>query len=186
MLEPTSRCNLACPQCSRVLDGKLNPDLPQIELSQDQVEHIFGDGIGPRLREVYCSGNFGDPSTFSHLHWMIRYLRKQGLPKFYFSTNGSLHSPDWWAELGRLMNQPEDTIQFSIDGLEETNAIYRVNSNFEKIMRNVRAFIQAGGRAQWDFLVFLHNEHEVEEARERARSEGFVAFNLKRTGPVFG
>jgi len=35
--------------------------------------------------------------------------------------------------------------------------------------------------AEWDFIVFAHNEHQVEAARELAADMGFAAFNVKRT-----
>ena len=33
-------------------------------------------------------------------------------------------------------------------------------------MENVNAFISAGGTAYWKFLIFKHNEHQVEEAKK--------------------
>jgi hypothetical protein len=48
-------------------------------------------------------------------------------------------------------------------------------------MRNAEAFITAGGEAHWDFIVFEHNEHQVDEARNLAIKMGFKNFNVKRT-----
>jgi hypothetical protein len=44
----------------------------------------------------------------------------------------------------------------------------------------MQAFVNAGGQAQWNFIVFKHNEHQVEEARELAKNMG-VKFRLKVT-----
>jgi MoaA/NifB/PqqE/SkfB family radical SAM enzyme len=52
-------------------------------------------------------------------------------------------------------------------------------------MQNVKAFIQAGGRAEWNFIVFKHNEHQVEDARSLCRVLGFERFNLKATPRFF-
>jgi hypothetical protein len=49
-------------------------------------------------------------------------------------------------------------------------------------MRNVAVFIEAGGNAEWDYLVFRHNEHQVEQARQLASDLGFTLFNPKKTG----
>jgi hypothetical protein len=65
---------------------------------------------------------------------------------------------------------------FSIDGLEDTNEIYRKKVKWDKLMENVQAYIGAGGMASWKWLIFKHNEHQVEEARELAKKLGFVAF----------
>ena len=40
----------------------------------------------------------------------------------------------------------------------------------------MRAFINAGGRARWDFLIFAHNEHQVDEAEALATKWGFKSF----------
>ena len=96
-------------------------------------------------------------------------------------TNGSLQGPDWWRELAKVLNGQEDKIAFSIDGLQDTNSLYRVNASWEKVMENCQAFISAGGNARWDWLMFSHNEHQVEEARELSRKIGFSQFNVKAT-----
>jgi hypothetical protein len=49
-------------------------------------------------------------------------------------------------------------------------------------MRNVKAFLEAGGNAEWDYIVFRHNEHQVEQARRLAKDLGFSRFNVKTTG----
>ncbi len=97
-----------------------------------------------------------------------------------FFTNGGARSDGWWAHLGAVLGDSGRVI-FAVDGLEETNAIYRRNVDFERVMRNARAFIEAGGRAQWDFIAFAHNEHEVERAREMSEDLGFEAFSMKKT-----
>ena len=98
-------------------------------------------------------------------------------------TNGALRSARWWAELARRFKSLK--VVFAIDGLEDTHAIYRRGTSFAKAAENARAFIAAGGRAQWDFLVFRHNERQVEEARRRARDWGFAAFVPKYSGRFY-
>ena len=44
------------------------------------------------------------------------------------------------------------------------------------------AFCTAGGRARWDFLIFEHNQHQVEEARAISEAKGFEKFIAKKTG----
>lgn len=45
----------------------------------------------------------------------------------------------------------------------------------------MKAFISAGGRARWDFLVFDYNEHQIEEAEELSKKLGFERFRLKKS-----
>ena len=74
-----------------------------------------------------------------------------------------------------------DFARFGIDGLADTNHLYRRGVEWERLMENVRAFRSADGRAEWDFLVFRHNEHQVEAARTLAAELGFASFSAKRT-----
>ena len=96
-------------------------------------------------------------------------------------SNGSVRSEAWWAELAAVVGRA----RFSVDGLEDTNHLYRRGTHFPVIMRNLKAFIGAGGKAEWDFIVFRHNEHQVDEARALAQSLGVYKFNVKKTGRFF-
>jgi len=96
-------------------------------------------------------------------------------------SNGSLRTSQWWTRLARLLNRPQDKVVFSIDGLKDTNALYRINSSWNKILENVKAFIGAGGRARWDWLKFDHNAHQTAQARQLSQKLGFFQFNVKNT-----
>lgn len=73
-------------------------------------------------------------------------------------------------------------VVFAIDGLKDTNHLYRRNTNWELIMQSVSSFINAGGKATWAYLIFEHNQHQVEEARELSEKLGFTKFLPKATG----
>ena len=60
-----------------------------------------------------------------------------------------------------------------------TNAKYRVNVNWSKLMANAQAFIAAGGSAHWDMLVYKHNQHQVDECEQLAKDMGFRWFRAK-------
>ena len=46
----------------------------------------------------------------------------------------------------------------------------------------MQSFINAGGRARWDFLIFEHNQHQVDAAEALAKEWGFEKFVAKKTG----
>jgi hypothetical protein len=96
-------------------------------------------------------------------------------------TNGGMRSPDWWAELGKRFRTANTGVYFGIDGLEDTNHLYRINVNWKRLMEHAQAFIAAGGHAGWNFIVFKHNEHQIEMARELATKMGFKHFLVKKT-----
>ena len=93
------------------------------------------------------------------------------------NTNGGARKPEWWAQLAKVVNH----VTFSIDGLGITNAIYRKGVKWKNVTDNVKEFINAGGKAKWDYLVFEHNEHQIELAKQLSRELGFVEFRPKAT-----
>ena len=182
-LEISSRCNVSCPMCARnVSGGRVNPYLPLTEFSLKEIERAFPHDFVRRLRRISFCGNHGDPATAKELPSILRFFRKIN-PGLLINlwTNGSLRSASYWASLAKILS----VVHFSIDGLADTNGIYRRGADFGKIMENAAAFIEAGGFAVWDFIVFRHNEHQVEEAQALARKMGFGQFIVKKTGRFF-
>jgi MoaA/NifB/PqqE/SkfB family radical SAM enzyme len=94
------------------------------------------------------------------------------------STNGGMKSPNWWQKLATALGSNSE-ITFAIDGLEDTNDIYRVNVSWSKVMNNARAFIDAGGNARWQYIVFDHNQHQVDDACKLAEKLGFTSFTMR-------
>ena len=102
----------------------------------------------------------------------------------YVHTNGGIHNESYWQEIATIMNG-HGQIDFGFDGLEDTLHLYRRNVKYEVAMRNARAYIKAGGRAQWNFIVFKHNEHQIEQARKLSKEYGFFNFLARKTGRFY-
>lgn len=180
-LDHTSKCNLLCPQCARVSNGSVNPVVPITELTMSDYESIFTEKFCKQIKHVLHCGNYGDAIVSNTLVPSLEYLKSNGIEKITIITNGSARNINWWKNLTTILTGKKDKIVFSIDGLKDTNHLYRVNSNFEKIIENAKAFINAGGNARWDYLVFKHNEHQIEDAMKLAKQLGFKEFNVKKT-----
>ena len=76
----------------------------------------------------------------------------------YMDTNASLRSKDVWHELGVITKSNNNSsVTFSIDGLQDTNHIYRIQTDWNKIMQNAKTYISAGGVAEWKYIIFKHN-----------------------------
>lgn len=186
-LEITDRCNAACPQCGRnKLGGEVNPYLSQTELKLEDLKKMLPPKLVKRLKRLYMCGNFGDPLMASDTLEVFKYLRENGQENLSLgmNTNGSARDHHWWRELGEVFGK-NGNVKFGIDGLGDTHEIYRRKTNFDKILKNAQSFISVGGRAHWEYLVFKHNEHQVEEARELSKELGFEKFTLKKTGRFF-
>ena len=185
-LEVTERCNASCPQCARNINGgEVNPQLHNAELSLDDVKTILKPAFIKQLKRLYMCGNYGDPISANDTLEIFEYIRSHNAKmQLSFHTNASAKTPEWWSKLPAAMGKSHYVV-FSVDGLEDTNHLYRQGTVWKKIMENARAFIAAGGRARWDYIVFGHNEHQVEEARALATSMGFEKFNVKKSNRFF-
>ena len=178
-LEITDKCNAACPMCARNINGgEDNPQLPGTELSLDDVKKIFTPGFVAQLDRMYMCGNYGDPIVARDTLEVFEYFRNNNAKiNLSMHTNGSAKKPEWWARLAEVL-RPKGHVIFGIDGLEDTNHLYRQNTVWNRIMSNAQAFIAAGGRARWDYIVFAHNEHQVEQAERLSEKMGFEKLAL--------
>ncbi len=186
-LEITDKCNAACPMCARsVFGGQDNPYLPDRELSLDDCKGIFDVPFVSQLNKMFMCGNYGDPISARDTLEVYEYFRQHNSNiKLGMNSNGSARKPDWWKQLGSLLSNNGSYVKFGIDGLSDTNHIYRRRTNYDRIIENMQAFIAGGGKAHWDFIVFRHNEHQVEEAREIAAKLGVTQFQVKKTARFF-
>jgi MoaA/NifB/PqqE/SkfB family radical SAM enzyme len=180
-LEPTTRCNASCPMCARNTRGVTAPGLRLSELGLTDVRAIFPEAFLAQTTGFDLCGAYGDPALASQLVEIVAYVRSAS-PRCMITvySNGGVQTQAWWERLAAALGEPARVV-FAIDGIGETNAIYRRGVKFEKVMDNARAFIAAGGAARWEFLAFRHNEHEIESARELSREMGFEQFSVKKT-----
>ena len=178
-LEPTDVCQAACALCARETDKNFRKDR-QHHLTADQILRVFDQEKIRQLDKMFMCGNYGDPAAGKNTLDIFQEFRRIN-PDIVLgmNTNGAIQTTFWWYELAKILNQPQDYVVFSIDGLESTNATYRRNVVWNKLMSNARAFIEAGGSAHWDMLVYRHNQHEVEACEQLARDLGFSWFRAK-------
>ena len=185
-LEITEKCNAACPMCARNINGgEDNPWLQNAELSLTDIITIFPDQFIQQLNHMFMCGNYGDPIVAKDTLKVFKHFRSVN-PTIYLSmnTNGSARTKQWWKDLAEVIGT-DGYVIFSIDGLEDTNYLYRKNTNWDKIMENAKSFIDAGGIAHWEYIVFEHNEHQVEEARRLSEQMGFQKFQVKTSSRFF-
>ena len=179
-LEITNRCQASCPMCSRNHHGGLeNPLIKNNDWTIQDFQKILSPTVLHQLESFYFCGNFGDPIINDSLIDMCAYS-KQVNPNLYIRihTNGSARSTDWWKNLAKALPAGHNVI-FAIDGLADTHSKYRIGTSFYKVLENAKAFIQAGGTAEWAFIKFKHNEHQLDAARELAKTHGFSRFTYK-------
>jgi hypothetical protein len=178
-LESTDVCQAACPACARETDLFFDKSQHH-HLTVDMIRRVLPESRIRLLDKMFMCGNYGDPAAGKHTMDIYRYFRRIN-PEITLgmNTNGAIQNSLWWQRLGELFYRQLDYVVFSIDGLSDTNHIYRRNVDWHKLMQNVQAYISTGARAHWDMLVYKHNEHQVDACQELAKDLGFSWFRAK-------
>ena len=183
--EITDLCNLKCPMCPRTdTQNRCRPvkELQNTQFFLTDVKKLLPDAFMKQVQRVDFCGNFGDPCMARDFYDICEYLIVHHQITVMVSTNGSMRKPPWWGRLGQLFAGTPSWLEFHVDGLADTNHLYRIGARWENIEANAAAFIEGGGRAEWHFILFKHNQHQVDQAREFARRMGFHAFVPTDTG----
>jgi len=175
-VEATSKCNAWCPGCSRNNNGfGLANDLVIEDLSCDRFKEVLS--LFPALEVVDFCGTFGDAIAASNVIELTN-IAMEHAPEVLVRTNGSLRSEDWWSAYARLLGTHKHNVWFCLDGLEDTHHLYRQGTDYQKIIRNAQAFIDAGGTATWQFIPWKHNEHQIKDCLKLSQRMGFKKFEL--------
>ena len=175
--EPTQRCQALCPMCDRTN----NTHMKNAELSLEQFKQIIDADFAKQLNSFLMCGNHGDPMIAKDTLDMYKWLRYNNSELYlHMTTNAGGRSDAWWKELAWIFGK-RGRVTFSVDGLEDTNHLYRVNVDWKRVENSMDVFTQAGGKGLWVFLIFEHNEHQVEEAERMAKLFG-LEFVKKKTG----
>ena len=181
-VEASSRCNLACPGCSRTQElGMYTPS----DLSMDNFKLLVRDENN--LHALTYSMSLGDPIYAGTLFEQLEHIKTlKTRPVLFFSTNGSGRSTKWWEKFATYLNPinpmnsafPGDVVEFAVDGLEDTNPIYRVNAKWNSIQNGMKTLRENyTGKLVWRYIVFEHNYHQVVEAQQIAKDLGMNQFH---------
>jgi len=188
-VELTNACNAACPMCTRfhVNSPLIRPDLEIDQITIEKFKQYFPPHIIKKCEVILFCGVHGDPGMAKDLYEICEYIAESspGHTSIRMNTNGGMRKSEFWSKLGSLFAQQRRDhwrwqVTFSIDGLADTNHLYRRNVEWDRVTANAQAFIDAGGFAEWDFLIFEHNEHQIDEAKELSKKMGFVNFVPKK------
>lgn len=170
-VDPVNRCNLRCPICP---SGQHRIARPPGRMEMRTFTRLIEE-VGPYLYTLILT-NWGEPMLHPRLSEMIRFAKRYNI-YVGFSSNFHFLTED----LARnLIRSGLDEIAVSLDGVTaETYRHYRVGGDFDRVLNNVRLFLQVrkqeGGSIpafRWQFLVHRFNEHEMEAAKRLADELG--------------
>lgn len=168
-LELSARCTLQCPRCPRTEF----PDTPwrNQDISYKDFRKSFTpDFIKKYVKRFTFCGDIGDPIYAPDFIPIYSYIKEIKPDCHVFTiTNGSYKKSQWWKEVANIANE-YDSFNFSVDGYNnETNNLYRVNSNFDSIMdgmyimgHNSNAFVN------WAAIYFSFNQDHQEKIKKLA------------------
>ena len=186
-IEITSNCQASCPMCIRNVNGSAVNNRYQIRSWKiEEFKLILNNDVLTQLKGITFCGNLGDPIINDDLLQMIDHINLIN-PEIYVNihTNGSMRTPQWWKLLASKLPRKHNVI-FALDGLSDTHSIYRIGTNFEKIIENASAFISENGNAEWAFITFKHNQHQIDQAKEMSKNLGFNTFQVKNSTRFIG
>ena len=161
-VEATSKCTLECPLCDRTW---FYEKFKKREIHEIDIE-MLKNFLGKEANVTFC-GNNGDPIYHSKFLELCEELKKQKT-RISITTNGSGKSHAWWEKLCSILDSG-DKVTFSIDGLEDTNHIYRKNAKWKTIMTGIEVCTRHLVKVVWKFIMFKHNQHQIQEVKKLAK-----------------
>lgn len=176
--EPTTSCNLRCPECPSGLrsftrpTGMLDP-------------HFFKEQIDQMHRHlIYLTFYFqGEPYLHPQFLDMVSHASKR---RIFTSTSTNAHYLDD-DKAEATVRSGLDRLIISIDGTtQETYEQYRIGGRLEKVLDGTRNLVKWKRRNKskspqliFQFLVVRPNEHQIEEAKKLASEIGVDKIEFK-------
>jgi radical SAM protein with 4Fe4S-binding SPASM domain len=171
LIDVCNVCNLRCPLCPT---GNTTIARKQAMLSLEQYKEFFG-----KIKEyalVVSLYNHGEPLLNPELFSIIEHTHRNRVGT-NISSNFNWPQP---VEINDFMRSGLDYVTVSLDGVtQETYQQYRVRGDVTEVFDNLKRLLSARKAlksktpfVEWQFIVFKHNEHEVEAARKLALEIG--------------
>jgi radical SAM protein with 4Fe4S-binding SPASM domain len=180
-IELTNYCNLSCPECNSG-SGIMTRNRGYMEISL--FERIISE-LGPFLYNInlYFQGESMMHPRFFEILSECRHVHST------LSTNGHFLTPE---NSERIVSSGLGKLIISLDGMDvKTYSLYRVNGNFETVIKGIRNVSEARKRIDSrlklviQFLVNRHNESQIGTARTFA-AEMDASLELKSMQIITG
>ncbi len=177
-IEPTTSCNLRCPECP---SGLRSFSRPTGMLQRELFEKIIDD-IHKQL--FYLTFYFqGEPYLHPDFLSLVRFAASRNI---YTATSTNAHFLT--EEKAReTVESGLDRLIISIDGTsQDTYSSYRIGGSLEKVIEGTKRLISwkkklnsATPHIIFQFLVVKPNEHQIDEVKSIASSLGVDEVRLK-------
>ncbi len=177
-VEPTTSCNLRCPQCPSGLRSFSRPTgmllQPVFERIIKELHATTGYVTFYFQGEPYLNTKFLDMVAFAHQY------------KLYTATSTNAHYLNE-ENSRKTISSGLDRLIISIDGTsQETYGKYRLGGQLEKVLEGTKNLVRVKKEMKsstphiiWQFIVFKHNEHELGEIKQLAKEYGVDELAIK-------
>ncbi|MBC7425655.1 MAG: SPASM domain-containing protein, partial [Bacteroidia bacterium] len=177
-IEPTTSCNLRCPQCPSGLRSFSRP----IGMLQGDLYKKVIDDLHPTLTYLILYFQ-GEPYLNKGFLDMVSYAASK---KLYTATSTNAHYLND-ENARKTVESGLDRLIISIDGLtQDTYGKYRVGGHLEKVLSGTANLVKWKKELKsstphiiWQFIVFKHNEHELPAMRKLAEEAGVDVLGVK-------
>ncbi|MBK6932166.1 MAG: SPASM domain-containing protein [Saprospirales bacterium] len=177
-VEPTTACNLRCPECPSGLRAFTRPTG---NLEADFFRRLVDD----TCRDVFYLYFYfqGEPYLHPKFLEMVQYAHERRLFTVT-STNGHFLDD---TNARRTVESGLDRLIISVDGsTQDTYAQYRIGGSLEKVLQGARNIVawkrRLGARRPhiiFQVLVVRPNEHQIDDLKRLARAIGVDEVKLK-------
>lgn len=177
-IEPTTTCNLSCPECPSGLKSFTRPT--------GNLDNSFYrktlDEIGEKLIYLYFYFQ-GEPYMHPQFLDLVKYAAQKNIYTVT-STNAHFLTP---RKARETVQSGLDRILISIDGTtQQTYEQYRIGGSLEKVLEGTKNLVQAKREMNsntphivFQFLVVKPNQHQIEEVKKLAEELGVDEVKLK-------
>ena len=189
-LEACNACQLGCPKCTyrntekEIMNHGGGIGYLKFEDFKKFIDkHSFVESI-----EI---SNNGEIFLNPELNDIMKYAYEKGVQLFaYNGVNLNNVSEE---TLENLVKYKMDRITVSIDGATpDTYKIYRVGGDFDTVINNIKIINKFKEQYNseyphliWQFILFGHNEHEIDLAKERAAELGMDIHFIRNLCPDY-
>jgi radical SAM protein with 4Fe4S-binding SPASM domain len=177
-IEPTTSCNLRCPQCpSGLREFSRITGMLDLPLYRKIIDELHGD-------LMYLILYFqGEPFLNKNFLEFVKYAAAKNV---YTATSSNGHY--FTDEMAKAtVESGLDRLIISMDGLtQETYEKYRVGGNLEKVLAGTERIVywkkklgKTTPNIIWQFIAFKHNEHQIPALKKKAKELGVDELGIK-------
>lgn len=177
-IEPTTSCNLRCPQCpSGLREFSRNTGMLNLDLYKKIIDEIHEELVWLIL---YFQG---EPFLNKQFLEFVSYASVRNI---YTATSSNAHY--FTDEIAKAtVESGLDRLIISIDGTtQDTYGKYRVGGKLDKVIVGTERLLYWKNKLNkttphiiWQFIAFKHNEHQIPEIKALAKKIGVDELGIK-------